>query len=129
MRTYCLGILLDDPPPAKGEQILQEMQRAISDSRPYQIQMGRGGGKTSYLECATVYAIATGRRVFPVIVSASARAATNILADIWRIFSEPDTAFSQDYPDLTVPILAAKGSYRRKQTYRGISTEIQKSAN
>lgn len=127
--TYCVGLLLDDAPPPKGRQILDEMERALNDSRPYMIMMGRGNGKTCYVECATVYAMATGKRRFPVVISANARAACNILNDIFRIFIESDTDFAQDYPDLCLPMQLQNGSYRRKQTYRGISTEISKTAN
>lgn len=119
VKTYCVGLLIDEPPPPKGEQILAEMERALDDVRPYLIMMGRGNGKTCYTECACVFAMATGRRKFPVVVSANARAAANILADVFRMFQEPDTPFAQDYPDLCVPVLEAKGSFRRKQTYRG----------
>lgn len=129
VKTYCVGVLLDEAPPAKGNEILDEMERALNDSRPYMIMMGRGNGKTSLTECTAVYAMATNKRRFPVIISANARAACNILNDIFRIFQEPDTLFSQDYPDLCVPIQEANGSYRRKQTYKGIPTEIQKTSN
>jgi hypothetical protein len=37
VNVYCVGVLLDDPPPPKGEEILREMARAIIDSRPYMI--------------------------------------------------------------------------------------------
>lgn len=52
-----------------------------------------------------------------------------MLNDVFRMFQEPDTPFSQDYPDLCLPIQLANGSYRRKQTYRGVATEIGKTAN
>lgn len=129
VKTYCVGILLDEAPPQRGEQILEEMERALDDVRPYMIMMGRGNGKTCYMECASVFAMATGRRVFPVVVSANARAAANILADVFRMFQEPDTPFAQDYPDLCVPIQETNGSFRRKQTYKGLSTELAKTAN
>lgn len=129
VHTYCVGILLDEDPPDKGNDILKEMERALNDVRPYMIMMGRGNGKTCYVESASCYAMATGKRRFPVVVSANARAACSILNDIFRMFQEPDTAFSQDYPDLCLPIQIANGSYRRKQTYRGLPTEIGKTAN
>lgn len=94
MQTYCIGILLDDAPPPKGVSILQEMERALNDVRPYMIMMGRGNGKTCYVECAACYALATGKRRFPVAISANARAACNILNDIFRMFQEPDTPFA-----------------------------------
>lgn len=105
------------------------MERALDDVRPYMIMMGRGNGKTCFMECACVFAMATGRRRFPVVVSANAKAASNILTDVFRMFQEPDTPFCQDYPDLCVPVLQANGSFRRKQTYRGQSTELAKTAN
>lgn len=52
-----------------------------------------------------------------------------MLNDVFRMFQEPDTPFSQDYPDLCLPIQLANGSYRRKQTYKGVATEIGKTAN
>lgn len=58
-KTYCVGILLDEPPPPRGEQILEEMERALDDVRPYMIMMQRGGGKSCYVECAAAFAMAT----------------------------------------------------------------------
>lgn len=52
-----------------------------------------------------------------------------MLNDVFRMFQEQDTPFSQDYPDLCLPIQLANGSYRRKQTYKGVATEIGKTAN
>lgn len=68
-KTYCVGILLDEAPPPRGEQILEEMERALDDVRPYMIMMQRGGGKSCYVECAAAFALATGRRRFPVVVA------------------------------------------------------------
>lgn len=62
VKTYCVGLLLDDAPSKHGCEVLNEMHSALDDSRPYMIMMGRGSGKTSYVECASVYAIATGKR-------------------------------------------------------------------
>ena len=94
VRTYCIGLLLDEEPPEKGNEILLEMERAINDSRPYMIMIGRGNGKTSYIECTTVFAIATNKRRFPVIVSSNEKSAQIILNDIFRMFTEPDTIFA-----------------------------------
>ena len=85
-------------------QILNEMERALTDVRPYMIMMGRGYGKTCYVESAAAYAMATGKRKFPVVISANAKASSSILNDVFRMFQEPDTPFAQDYPDLCVPI-------------------------
>ena len=49
------------------------------------------------------------------------------MADTYRITTASES-FMQDYPDIAIPILVANGSYRRRQTYRGKSTEIQKNS-
>ena len=128
VQTYCIGILLDDAPPPKGKDVLQQMAKAISSHSNYLICMPRGQGKTSYVECVSLYALALGLQKYVVIISNNARAACGLLSDLWRAISEPDTAFAQDYPEVCFPFQVARGSYRRKQTYRGKSTEICKNA-
>lgn len=77
---------------------------------------------------AALYLLATGKRKFCVVVSQNARAAANILRDIWRPIVEKDTAFSQDFPEVCLPFQLCDGSYRRRQLHMGVSTEIQKNA-
>lgn len=60
VRTYCMPLLLDDPPPKKGIEVLSEMREAITSHSNYLICMPRGSGKSSYVECITLYALATG---------------------------------------------------------------------
>ena len=58
--TYCVGVMLDDPPPERGREVLQEMESAVTGHSNYCILMARGSGKSSYVECATLYALAKG---------------------------------------------------------------------
>lgn len=120
--------MVDDAPSAKFVDALREMEFALNQSRPYNIELPRGQGKTSAVEIAVLYLLATGKRKFCVIVSQNARAAANILRDIWRPIVEKDTAFSQDFPEVCLPFQLCDGSYRRRQLHRGVSTEIQKNA-
>lgn len=131
VRTYCIGVFLDEAPPPIGEEILREMWRAITDptSRPYLVCMARGGGKTSYTECVLMYSIASGKKKFPVLISQNATSAQNILNDLFRIVIDGGTAFAQDYPELCLPFQITNGSYRRRQTYNGVATEIVKNAD
>lgn len=129
VQTYCLGLLLDDAPPPKGKDVLKQMAGAMTAHNNYLICMSRGSGKSSYLECVTLHALATGLQKFVVIISNNARAASGLLSDLWRAISEPDTPFAQDYPNVCFPFQVCKGSYRRRQLYKGQSTEIQKTAN
>ena len=129
VNTYCLGLLLDDAPPPKGVEVLKQMSKAMTAHTNYLICMPRGHGKSSYCECVTLHALATGLQKYVVIISNNARAASGLLQDIWRVVVEPDTPFAQDYPSLCFPFQVCKGSYRRRQLYKGQSTEIQKTAN
>ena len=63
---------------------------------------------------AVLYLLATGRRKFCVIISNNARAASNILKDIWRPIVEKDTDFAQDFPDVCLPFQVCDGAYRRR---------------
>lgn len=76
--------------------------------------MGRGSGKTSYMECAAMFAIATGLQKFIVIISANQNSANNILNDLFRMVAETDTPFAQDYPEICAPFHLCNGSFRRK---------------
>lgn len=60
VNTYCIGLLLEDQPPELGDEVLNQMRSALVSRQNYCILMGRGSGKTSYMECAAMFAIATG---------------------------------------------------------------------
>lgn len=76
-----------------------------------------------------LYLISTRKRSYPVIVSANARAASQLLSDIHRMVMEPETAFSQDYPTLVLPFQIANGSNRRRMTYDGRQIGVAKTAS
>ncbi len=103
MNTYCLGLVLDDPPPPKGEEVLNRMEQAITAHSNFMVCLHRGAGKSCYTICTTLYAIAKGLQKFVVMVSNNARAASGLLADLWRAIQETDTPFAQDYPELCLP--------------------------
>ena len=129
VKTYCIGLLLEDEPPPLGEKVLEQMHGALSARQNYCILMGRGSGKTSYMECAALYAVATGLQKFVVVVSANQVAANNILSDIFRAVAEKDTPFATDYPEICLPFALCNGSYHRKQTYKGKTVDIGKTAS
>lgn len=61
--------MVDDAPSEMFIKALNEMEFALSQSRPYNIELPRGQGKTSAVEMAVLYLLATGKRKFCVIVS------------------------------------------------------------
>ena len=126
IETYCIGLMIDDKPSEKFIEALREMEFALSQSRPYNIELPRGQGKTSAAEMAVLYLLATGRRKFCVIVSNNHGAASNILKDIWRPISEKDTDFAHDFPEVCLPFQNCDGAYRRRQLYRDKPTELVK---
>ncbi|MCF0232215.1 MAG: hypothetical protein HUJ63_08120, partial [Enterococcus sp.] len=129
INTYCIGFFLDDPPPPKGEEIIREMWCALNDKiRPYMVLQSRGSGKTSYVESVLMMAIATGVHNYCVLISQNATSAQSLLNDIFGIVLDP-SPFSEDYPDLCLPFQLCNGSYRRKQSYLGVQTDIQKCAS
>lgn len=124
-----LGLTLDEAPPPLGEEILKQMEHAVTAHSNYAIAMGRGAGKSAYSVTTAIYALTLGIQKFLVIITANARASTGILNDIWRVFQVPDSAFAQDYPEIVLPFTIANGSFRRRQLFQGQLTEISKTAN
>ena len=129
VKTYCVPLLLQDAPSEKGYEVLQKMEYALTAHQNYMICMPRGSGKSSFVECATLFALATGIQKYVVCISNNARAANGIMQDIWRAIAETDTPFAQDYPAVVGPFHICNGSFRRRQSYRGVMTDIQKNAS
>ena len=129
IRTYLMDSLFETEPSKNMELAMAEMFRCLTDSRPYNIELPRGCGKTTVSEAMILYLIAYGHRKFCVIVSANARQAQNILKDIYRVIGEKDTPFAQDFPDICVPFIACNGFTRRVQKYGGRVIEMEKTAS
>ena len=124
IKTYCVGLMIDDAPSPRYEQAISECEYALGQSRPYNIELGRGSGKTSLVEMAILYVLSTARRKYCVIIAQSYSSAQNILKDCWQPIIEPDTAFATDHPEICLPYQICTGSYRRRQLYRGETTDL-----
>lgn len=120
--------MIDDLPPRKGEEVLRCMEKAIDAHTNYMICMGRGSGKTCYSLITTIYAIATGRQRFAVIISNSSQSAAGLMDDIFKYISDPDTPFAKDYPNISLPFILCGGSFRRRQSYNDRPTDIVKNS-
>lgn len=126
--AYMVGFVLETRPSPMTYRAMAELERALLDCRPVQIQLPRGSGKTTLASIAVLYLLSTARRKFAVIVSQNARSAANILKDIWRMVAE-DSAYSRDFPEMCRPFQLCNGSYRRRQLFRGVSTGLVKTAS
>ena len=125
INAYAIGLLLDEPPPPHGEEILREVWTAIQDTkRPYMIMQARGSGKTSYVECVVLCALSTGKTKFPVFISHNASSSVEMVKDIFKCITETST-FSEDYPEVCFPYVILNGAFKRRQTYHKHSTELQ----
>lgn len=60
VRTYMVGLALAEEPSPKGYEVLAQMERALTAHKNYMLCMQRGGGKSSFCICASLFAVATG---------------------------------------------------------------------
>lgn len=115
VKTYmCDGLALNEEPSPRGYEVLKQMDEALTSHRNYMICMGRGFGKSSYCICASLYALATGRQKFVMIISNNGSSSANLLGDLWRVIETPDTLFAHDYPDAVFAFQEARGSFHRR---------------
>lgn len=61
VKTYLIGLTLDEPPSAKGEEVLREMEQAIVAHSNYAIALHRGAGKSAFCVSTAIYALVTGK--------------------------------------------------------------------
>ena len=45
--TYMVGLMLEEPPSEKMVEVMQTMEYCLNESRPTQLLLGRGSGKSS----------------------------------------------------------------------------------
>lgn len=88
-----IGLLLDTKPSPHMCEVIEEMETALKQSRPWMVELPRGSGKSSIVECCVLYLTATGKRKMCVIAAQNQRSAQNMLRDIWRPIVERDSAF------------------------------------
>ena len=93
VETYLMGVLFEVPPSPKMREVMQSMWDSLSDSKPFQVMLPRGSGKSVVATSMLLYLIATGKRKFAVIVSQSARSAAMMMKDFYYILTNKDSAF------------------------------------
>ena len=64
-----MGQLFEVPPSSHMRVVMKSMEDSLSESKPFQVMLPRGYGKSCVAIAMLLYLIATGKRKFAVIVS------------------------------------------------------------
>ena len=64
-----MGVLFEVPPSQKMRDVMKSMFDSLEDSKPFQVMLPRGSGKSVVATAMLLFLIATGKRKFAVIVS------------------------------------------------------------
>lgn len=121
---YLVGGLFEFPPEGMFLQALEEMEKAVLQARPYNIELPRGSGKTTAAEACMLWLISYGIRKYCVIVSNNQRQANAIVKDFQRIVTDPGTAYAQDFPEVVLPFVRCNGGFRRRLLFRGHTVDL-----
>ena len=88
-----MGQLFEVPPSSHMRTVMKSMEDSLSESKPFQVMLPRGYGKSCVAIAMLLYLISTGKRKFAVIVSQNARSAAMMLKDLYFIITNKDSAF------------------------------------
>jgi energy-coupling factor transporter ATP-binding protein EcfA2 len=107
-------------------EVIGTIQRCIDEGQLYTLAMPRGSGKTTIIECAVMWAIATGRRRYIAIIGADKPAAKSILTSIKSELEVNDNLLDC-FPEMVFPIRKLEGKQNKAngQTINGERTHIE----
>lgn len=91
---------------------IEKIQQSVTVGGLFGFAMPRGEGKTTLMEAAVVWSIATGRREFVLLVAASQRLSLALLESI-KGELQRNERLAEDYPEMCLPILGLEGEARR----------------
>jgi hypothetical protein len=107
-------------------EMIDELQRKILSGGRSARAHPRGTGKTTIAECAALWAIGYGHRVYVPLVGASEEKAKQLLTSI-KAEVETNDLLADDFPELCYPIRCLEGINNRAagQTLDGKRTRIE----
>ena len=128
-RAFCETYLKSHFPLAWSADHLKmigKIEAAVLRGGQFAFAMPRASGKTTLCEAAVLWSILYGHRRFVVLVSATEKAATEVLETI-KIEIETNDALNDDFPHACFPVRALEGiNHRvRGQTCGGKPTRIE----
>ncbi len=108
------------------DRVIAQLQRCILEGGLFALAMPRGSGKTTLVECAILWAVLNGHRIFPVVVGATTSHAENIIAAI-KAEIECNPLLLEDYPEACYPVRCLDGIAQRAkgQTLNGRRTRLE----
>ena len=123
---YCSLILDHEPSERVKIGLIQKLESCIVSGGQLAVMYPRGGGTTTWMDIAIVWALLYGYRNYPVVVAAKTDLAKSILRAVWAIIERSDAIY-EDFPAIALPIRALKGVAQRamSQTYKGEPTRIE----
>lgn len=109
---------------------IAKIEQAVLNGGLFALAMPRGSGKTSLAECAALWALLYGHRLFVVLIGSDEGAAASMLDSI-KTELECNELLLEDFPEVCYPIHKLEGiAHRCKgQLYLGERTNISWTAN
>lgn len=120
------GVLQHRASPLIRARLVRTLQEVIFNGGQFAVMYTRGGGKTTWMTIALVWALLYGHRHFPVVIAANGALAKSILKTVYKII-EGNPAIAADFPAVAIPIRKLNGVPQRamSQTYHGEPTAIE----
>lgn len=129
LRAY-FAELFFQPFTRNRREIVEAIMRAAQYGGDQAIAAPRGEGKTTIIECLTIFCMLTGVLRFPLVCSKTAEDAGRLLSNIKRQLEENEK-LAADFPEVCIPVRALEGAPQRAnmQTVAGERTRIKWSGN
>lgn len=120
------GVLQHRASPLIRERLVRTLQEVIINGGQFAVMYTRGGGKTTWMAIALVWALLYGHRHFPVVIAANGALAKSLLKTAYKII-EGNPMILADFPAVAIPLRKLNGVPQRaaSQTYHGAPTAIE----
>lgn len=106
------GVLQHRASPLIRERLVRTLQEVIINGGQFAVMYTRGGGKTTWMVIALVWALLYGHRHFPVVIAANGALAKSLLKMVYKII-EGNPMILLDFPAVAIPLRKLNGVPQR----------------
>jgi hypothetical protein len=99
-------------------KVIAKLEAAILEGGLFALAMPRGGGKTSMIEAACLWALGYGHRRFVPIIGPDEGHAVDRIRNL-RTELETNDRLAEDFPEICYPIRCLEGINQRRLLYQG----------